>query len=724
MKKLNFIIIFCAIFIEIYTDEIKISNSSYPVTLTLNNENIIMITQKEIIFFDPSMAKVLKHHTLNDSEIVKMKEESYKTNIEQYSNEDNNYILASINDNLVIFDKEGEILQVKDFSEILSQYQLYNLTPIKKDNNDLYFIISLTNQTSCEISLFYFKINIINGEHTLSTKNYHPKDILGDNCYEISANIECQIMNSNDKKNIFSCFYMAYSDLSISVASFDYENNLNELPLYSKQILAEGYLGFVRAKSIGDKSTALITFIGYAANGYICYYDINTNIISSPIQFTVGQSGSSFNAFNLKYFEQTEEFVLSVRDDYTNFKIFLINKDYEIIGNETNFQLPTSFSYRDSIIYLKNEKCYAVISDSDGIKLFKTEIKADLINEYKEENEKKEEGCPEDAPYVIIEIKECSKNCSAYNFFNHICKINNKNNKFKDEMFKTIEKDIIKKNLDSLLLNIDNYDLLVNEDNTTYEITTSENEKNNFNNKNITTILLGECENVLRQHYDIDQNVSLIILKSGITIENLLMPLIRYKIFNPETKQSLNLTYCEKMFISVPVSINEENLFMHDPSSDYYNDKCFVHTTENNTDIILDDRRNEYINNNLFLCEEDCEYSSYNSESKKVTCECKVRENERLFEDIQIDKNKLIYNFKNINSFLNLDIMQCYYILFCKNGIIYNIGSYIFLFIIFFYIISIFIFYKKDYNDFYHKIKDIISKRKKKNNDGNKITKN
>jgi hypothetical protein len=158
-------------------------------------------------------------------------------------------------------------------------------------------------------------------------------------------------------------------------------------------------------------------------------------------------------------------------------------------------------------------------------------------------------------------------------------------------------------------------------------------------------------------------------LKSGITIENLLMPLIRYKIFNPETKQSLNLTYCEKMFISVPVSINEENLFMHDPSSDYYNDKCFVHTTENNTDIILDDRRNEYINNNLFLCEEDCEYSSYNSESKKVTCECKVRENERLFEDIQIDKNKLIYNFKNINSFLNLDIMQCYYILFCKNGI-------------------------------------------------------
>jgi hypothetical protein len=68
--------------------------------------------------------------------------------------------------------------------------------------------------------------------------------------------------------------------------------------------------------------------------------------------------------------------------------------------------------------------------------------------------------------------------------------------------------------------------------------------------------------------------------------------------------------------------------------------------------------------------------------------------------------------------------MKCYDILFCKNGIIYNIGSYIFLFIIFFYIISIFIFYKKEYNKFYHQIKDIISKRKlkRKNNERNNIT--
>ena len=631
------------------------------------------------MFFEPTLTNKLKNYTLKESERVSDEIESYKTNVVQYDNEYGNYILAIIKDNLFLFDKEGEKLQKKDLSEMLSKYKLYYLTPIKKYEQDLYFIISLTNQTSHEISLFYFKINILTGEYfSILSKNYHPKSILDNDCFLISQNIECQIMNSNENKKVFTCFYMTYSDFSISVTSFDYENNLKEL--YSNQTLVDCNIGIVRAKSIGNKSTALISLIAYGLNdGYICYYDIKTNIISSPIKCT-GKSGSSLNTFNLKYFEQTEQFVLSIKDDNKSFRIILIDKDYKIIENqndEVNFIFPNGNerSYRDSIVYLKNEKCYAVISDSDGIKLFNTEIKAELINEYKE-NEKEEENykkeCPEEAPYLINESKQCSKNCSSYNFFKYYCKINNKNPKFKDEMFKTIEKDIMNNSLNSLLLNIDNYKLFVNEDNTTFEISTSENEKENYNNNNITSILLGECENVLRNHYKIEKNMSLIILKSGISLQNLLMPLIKYKVFNPKTKQSLNLSYCEKMFIniSIPVSINEEDIFKHDPSSDYYNNKCFSYTTENKTDIILDDRRNEYINNNMFLCEEDCKYGNYNSTTKKVTCECKVREKERLFENIQIDKNKLINNFKNISSFLNLDIMKCYDILFIINFII------------------------------------------------------
>jgi hypothetical protein len=299
MKQLYFIIIFCIIIIEIYSDEIIISNSLYPVTLTLYNENILLITQDEIIFYDPTLTNVLKNYTLNESVRVSSEEESYKTNVVQYSNEYDNYILAIIKDNLFLFNKAGEKLQEKDLSEKLSEYKLYYLTPIKKLGQDLYFIISLTNQALNEIFLFYYQINILTGEYTLKQlQKYHPKTILGQNCTTISENIECQMMNSNENKNIFSCFYMAFGTLSISVTSFDYENDLKELPLYSNKTVAEGNnCGLVRAKSAGNKSTALITLAYSGSSGYICYYDINTNIISSPFKYT-GPPGSSFNSLN------------------------------------------------------------------------------------------------------------------------------------------------------------------------------------------------------------------------------------------------------------------------------------------------------------------------------------------------------------------------------------------------------------------------------------------
>ena len=35
---------------------------------------------------------------------------------------------------------------------------------------------------------------------------------------------------------------------------------------------------------------------------------------------------------------------------------------------------------------------------------------------------------------------------------------------------------------------------------------------------------------------------------------------------------------------------------------------CYSYKTEDNTDIILKDRRNEFIDNNMSLCENNCEY--------------------------------------------------------------------------------------------------------------------
>ena len=57
--------------------------------------------------------------------------------------------------------------------------------------------------------------------------------------------------------------------------------------------------------------------------------------------------------------------------------------------------------------------------------MFKTEIKVELINEYSESEKEEEEEenikkeCPEEAPYLIKESNQFSKNCSSYNFFKY-----------------------------------------------------------------------------------------------------------------------------------------------------------------------------------------------------------------------------------------------------------------------------------------------------------------
>ena len=76
----------------------------------------------------------------------------------------------------------------------------------------------------------------------------------------------------------------------------------------------------------------------------------------------------------------------------------------------------------------------------------------------------------------------------------------------------------------------------------------------------------------------------------------------------------MDIIHCQdiKINISLPAKINEDELYKYDPKNNFYNDICFTYTSENGTDITLNDRQDEFINNNLTLCENGCDYNSYN----------------------------------------------------------------------------------------------------------------
>ena len=69
-------------------------------------------------------------------------------------------------------------------------------------------------------------------------------------------------------------------------------------------------------------------------------------------------------------------------------------------------------------------------------------------------------------------------------------------------MISNIEKEIMCGGMDELISNVINNekkDLLINEDNTLFQITSTQNQKNNKNN-NISTVILGEYENILKKN--------------------------------------------------------------------------------------------------------------------------------------------------------------------------------------------------------------------------------
>ena len=232
--------------------------------------------------------------------------------------------------------------------------------------------------------------------------------------------------------------------------------------------------------------------------------------------------------------------------------------------------------------------------------------------------------CPD---RVIID-HECIKSV-----FIDVLSIDNNNSSsptiIKEDLENNIREEILNGNLDLLVeqqINDEKGELIIGDDEIKFEITTS---KENNEYKNVSIISLGECENILKAHYNINQNESLLIFKTDIYEEGSLVPKIRYEVYDLKSKNQLDLSICTntKIEILLPCIVDTNNEYKYNPSSDYYNDICYSYTTNDGTDIILSDRRTEYITNKMSLCGTGCEYKGYNSEIKKSKCECNAKGN-------------------------------------------------------------------------------------------------
>ena len=316
-----------------------------------------------------------------------------------------------------------------------------------------------------------------------------------------------------------------------------------------------------------------------------------------------------------------------------------------------------------------------------------------------------------------LENTETEVQFNSENFFKDSQQTHNEELSNKDEVINNLKDDIINGKLNTLLSNLINgtkQDLIAEYKDITYQITTSSNQKNGSYN-NISTINLGQCEEKLKTIYNIDPKLSLIILKIDYKMDGLLIPVIGYEVYHPINKSQLDLNYCNDTTVklNIPVSIDEDAVYKYDPNSEYYNDDCYAFTTENGTDIILNDRKNEYIDNNLSLCENNCTFNGYDENTKKAICECETKVKINMISDILLDENILSNKINNTEkSATNIGTMKCVSLLFSKNGLLKNIGSYILFLTIGLFGVSIFIFYKCGYQLIENNIQEIINSKK------------
>ena len=145
--------------------------------------------------------------------------------------------------------------------------------------------------------------------------------------------------------------------------------------------------------------------------------------------------------------------------------------------------------------------------------------------------------------------------------------------------------------------------------------TTSTNQRNN-KNSNMTTIDLGTCEALLRIAYNISSNETLYMKKMDIVQEETKALKVEYdvycKLFGTNLIK-LNLTACEKSKISIFTPfIMTEHVDIYNSSSGYYNVICYTTTSEDETDITLKDRKNNFFDEDKIICQENCEFSHYN----------------------------------------------------------------------------------------------------------------
>ena len=550
----------------------KLSPIVYQINIISLKKDVIIIDSKGVHFYNCDLTTEVISKNIN----FENKIENEKICIKQYLKEYGEYILILVFDIIYFLESDGTKINSISIPEI-SNADCYSLIPYKKENNSLYYIIAYIIKENLILKKFKFDINSFLNQiimiNNIKINEYYN--------YKKFHFLNCLFLKEHSDFDTLSCFIYNFNQAEVISRSFDINTNL-EIKRYSKS-----YYNFktnipnpiISTFTNNKKQNSLVFLIN---NDIYWMNYANDNLLSKPKKIVKNYSDGIRLLYTKK--NQTHEFVFI---SSTFDKLLLAFNNNFILLNQI-------------FLNSKENKCIYSSFNSSHKKTNNSVIKM---------------GIPTDSN--IFKNIKFKKNRRILNDINDNEKINENNNNNhnrdlgdnsnpppspgKDDGKNKDRNDTPPQDMDSTKFN------------------ETEREMNN-------KFELGECEQILRAHYNLDDNITLIINEINNNNGRGRRGPMSFEVYEPINNTKLNLSLCNntRFRVDKPVNIDEENLYKYDTNSNYYNDICFAYTSENGTDVILVDRRKEYIQNNMSLCERNCDYEGYDKDSKNAKCDCEI----------------------------------------------------------------------------------------------------
>ena len=208
---------------------------------------------------------------------------------------------------------------------------------------------------------------------------------------------------------------------------------------------------------------------------------------------------------------------------------------------------------------------------------------------------------------------------------------------------------------------------------------------NSLNNNNLSIIDLGNCETILKEKYNLNENDNLIILKKEKKTNKAFEKEVQLEIYEPYNRTKLNISLCDETNINIYVKakLSEEIKYsyeklkslgydMFDINEPFYRDICIDYTSYKDSDIILSDRINYIYNNDDTKCQSNCKLYEYSEEY--LNCSSTIDEEINNMNE-KFKSTKKYESFSNDMKYSAYKVLKCYNLVFTKCLMAKNIGG-------------------------------------------------